>query len=615
MTHVCSMLKFQVAAIFDLLGLNDKCIIAILCHVSLDDLCSVAFTCRRLYSIARRTFVLDKSNLSYHPQCKFPNMTDMEEYLNADEKWLSCEGHRGGKLELVQALTAFGNLFEKIELDGYDLGEIQEKLMDKVNKHCCDTLESFKLTDFIWTPEFQAHARPILSRLKNLSIHGSRDLTRILQAVQNCVVLELQIDGSETNIFDSTFPKLKKLQFGMAWNENGIGFNEFLLRHRQLKDLKLLVPDNTDLTAIGQLHELESLEIEGRRWRIAWNAIDSEAFNFNKLKRLICSTHDETDESLLLQRLSKSAATETLQYLELQNGQLSLLSSFINLHELSLYPGWGIDVRLPLMRSLKILRLCSVTADRDFFRDLGRLTQLEELDLMCVILGDALTDADKLPLRNLNQLKKLMVYRLEGNHDWLKHLGSTDTLRSLHIRQSDIIEGVGRYHNLHELTFSTMSIVGDIQEACEELCHLKSLKTLKILEHRGGQSAYDIYSRVGSNATLQELSLIGIESLTSTQLLALDAFTQMRTLDIEQEIFNWQSLTELIAHLPSLTKLILRYYDGIDFNEHVFRGILELCKQQRRKIVVDLHVRQVIDDEPRFFYENDNCRFVEVRHY
>lgn len=560
--------------------------------------------------------MLDKSNLSYQPQCRFVRKTDWDEYLNADEKWLSCDGRPGGKLVVMQTLAAFGDLLDEIILFGGDLYELQGKFLEKLNQHCGGTLNSLKLENFNWTQELNAQALPLLSQLKNITLRSFQNVTAILPAIENCVAVEIYADGTERNIFDSKFSRLEKLRFGLWPMEDGSRFGEFLSRHLHMKSLDLAVPDNTDLTAIGQLHALETLVIEGN-WSIDWMAVDHAAFKFNNLKRLTClsDTEDNNEVSLLLHRLSDSAATKTLQYVHIQHTQLSSLANFKNLEELKLYSGH--NVRLPLIQSLKILRLSDITVDRAFILDLGQLPQLEELDLRGMSFHEDITDADKLLLQNVNQLKKLFIMYMESNQEWLKYLGSTKTLRSLTIWQSETFIGIGRYRNLSELIFRTMAdyIDDSILDACSELRHLKSLQRLEILDQVFGTYACDIYSHLGSTKSLQELVLIGVVELTASRLRALDVFTHLRTLEIGQAIFYWPSITELIARLPSLTKLILRRHKDIDFNEQVFGGFLELCKKQNRKIIIELHTPDVMDDVPRLFYENDNCRYVEVRPY
>lgn len=697
-------------ALFDLLGLNDDCIIAILRHISLEDLAATAVTCSRLETVARRVFVLDEANKSYH----INYWTNVEAVL-ADNCEIRTNDHSRlpigqighgeflrirdpqpyhAEKRVHQVLEAFGDLLEEINLEYMfpliinhpdewsDYRFPNQLLFEHIIQHCSGTLQKLRIREFVWTPELAAKAAPLLNHLTKFDSNACWNTELILPALIACE--ELSINGDlSAEAFRNRFPKLKKFtlfEHELCAEGNDLDaamrryeqyFNEFLLDHRNLTHLKFDTPMYFDITAVGQMHDLEQLEIEGHEMRLKLD--DPTAFQFGRLTKLILSPCCQQLSALLV-RISESASADTLTYLKISDAAMNdtvfdALNRFEKLETLKLrhfrtskpdsvgtfhklqclkkltvHFSESRRFRLPLLPSLERMKLVNVTFDVNLIQAIGRLPQLVYLKLAEADIDMRMCDDEKRQLEMVQHLQKLRLTNSSIAKEWLRYSGSAISLTSLEIDDigidSELIDGLCRHQSLRELDIRN-STIEDISKASKEsLSHLKEVRKLFLIRNR--DSIDEILENLGAIDALQTLRIVEvaiddmtidsicryqnlrdlqIESapdLSNRHLRALLGFENMWKLTLSSRNwygaseFDWRGLLNFVALHRTIHFLELKSFEITDFDRNIFDDLMAMCRTQLRKIIVEFHDYRTLD-LPDYMFELDNCQFVEVR--
>lgn len=691
---------------FNLLGLNDDCVIAVLRHVSLDDLGAIAATTSRLHTLARRVIVLNKANLNYHihywtnvevalgdtqeieisgndriPICQIgPN-----EFLR-----LRCPYPYSAEKRVQQNLQAFGELFNEINFEYMfplilnhpdewsDYRFPNQLLFEQVMTHCGGSLQRLKIREFVWTPALAAKAQSLLSHLISFESNSCWNTEMILPLLKKCE--ELSISGDlPTNAFLNHFAKLRK--FSLSDHELCIEGNddvtelrhlkqamgEFLVRHRHLTHLKLDTPMSFDITAIGQLHALEDLHINGTSCVLTLD--DPTAFRLKRLQRFIMNPSSSELVPLLQRLADTAAAVDTLQYLSIGNAELNhdfvavldrftgletlklrntridancVLQNLQRLRRLTLHFRVTGPFRVSTLPSLERLKLVNIELNASHIRALSQLPSLNHLKLIEVNI-DADVTAEQLELlQDSTRLRALRLTSVGRVDAWLRHLGATQTLNSLEIEYAmhvndDFVAGLCRYRTLHRLHLR-MSHMESIDGAALRqlrtitelrldrvrddinvlLLHLGSTDTLRVLIIQECWIDEVTVQAICRYKNLHELKIEGVPDLSNAHLMTLTGCVSLRKLTLTYRSwyggskFNWRGLVDLICALPKIEFLEFKYFEIHEFERCVHEELLQALRRQQRKIVIEFHEYTTVD-LPKFMFEGGSCRFIEVK--
>ena len=293
--------------------------------------------------------------------------------------------------------------------------------------------------------------------------------------------------------FIARIPSLKKLSlFDTRVSDAGIGQ---LAHLANLETLSLYGTDVTDagVVKLKPLHRLRSLSLEGA---LATEDVLKEFDAKNGL--MISGLRTKAD----LQNLDDPADVAALR----EAGLIVVTDHLRNVTEIKAtmirWPGPPSDwlPRLKRLHSLAVLELPRTTTDHDLARvcklktlkrlnvdlasitdagtkNIGNLTELEELDLSeCV----QLTDATAARLKPLKKLKTLMLSSASISDAGAKHIAALRTLCSLCLNQTKITDdGLAPLANLPELAVLG---INDTLVTDAGLVHLTGLKKLCSLD-------------------------------------------------------------------------------------------------------------------------------------
>lgn len=687
---------------FDLLSLPDDGIIAILRHVSLDDLGSIGLSCVRLYWIAREVFVLNEANRYYHINCMNKikriglQMCEIDDYTNhivngvqqREFDRLNRQQPCNAETRVKQNLVVFGDLIHDLifqyvsevtiesasrkKTDEHIFHSGNQRLFEDVIENCSDELKVLEISCIKWTPELAAKAEPLLRRLTMLESFYCDNAELMLPLLKEC--MDLIIAGTiNRDYFLSDYPKLKRLTLINVSSVSFGGFESqleaFLVRHKNLRQLKLNI-FKIDVTTIGHMQELEELSLE---FECPIQSDGLSAFECHCLKKLILAANGYEISQFILW-IANSAAIDSLEYLEIQQSKLSAeavaalnrfnkleilqlsdielstsnaLRHFQNaaqLKQLVLAFNSAANIELPPIRnipmpSLERINISGFHIGAEFIQALGRLPKLSHMRLRQIEFKEDVDVTEKRMFRNVNQLKKLDT---DGTiTEFLQYLGSTESLISFKVFQgiidNDFVGGLCRYRNLLELEIRD-SEFSHIDRTQVELRHLNGLKKLYIggsknvngfLLHLGSIDAMEsmhFYSgsvdeltaqAICSYRNVRKLVLEG-SILPSPYLTALDGLPKLTelTLSCTESTYDWWDVFELVLRLQTIKLLKIDEISSSKFDEvfdyQIFGYLLEACRQQKRKIAVEFCGDDNVRDVPRFFFEKDNCQFVEV---
>lgn len=582
---------------FNLLGLNDDCIIATLRHLSMDEMTSLARTCVRLRDIARRVFVLDKSNLVYSIH-------------RTSARW-----------RVQKHLATFGILIKEIYVD-------DPILFDDVIQHCSGTLTCLTIERIVWTDELLAKARPLLSQLPKFHSIECENTDLILKELTSCE--ELSINKRQ--------PKCDRN----------------LLNNRNVRRLHLVGVKKFDLNACDGMHQLEELNV------YCYSLITSNLTNASSILscplRKLTVNSKLVVLPLLLCRLADSVAVNTLDYLEFTCEEHSLtadiqreLLRFNKLEEIrittinfnpafsTIFAGMQHLKRLEwqalgrtnkigrptLPASLEVLRLRFSTIDYDLIAAVGRLPQLKHLVLegRQFLLNVAVATERRLLWNNINGLETFKIY--DANKEFLaeclNNLGSTLTMRSLTIDcrgiDNNVMRGIGRFQHLQQLKLNDYTLF-NIDAAKDLLRQLRSIKQLHL--HFGCHVSLGAFLlALGAVDTVEEIR-IEYPLVTVEVFAAICRFRNLRELDITLENFSdaqlqmlesldhlekltlrnlydiswsWSRLIETVVRLKSINLLVLIEVDIRELNDVLFAALQQKFQQQKRRLIIKIHNR------------------------
>lgn len=297
----------------NLLDMNDDCLLSILQHLPLVDLCAVAGTSNRLQCLARLAFVQSQTirRLSI---CRRHTLHSSDNNNSSSDRIRSVIGKlpftNNGESSAIQQkrksvndivvrqhLRHFGGLLHEINFDyqlwvmytsaatcniGYQvLGNAT--LFNAVLRQCRGgQLRSLRIVHVKWTRRMALAARALLNRLIVLHAVNCGRLERILARCTQCE--ELTVDGriSCAMLQATTLPRLTSLtvvdhQLGhgiAAADTCAIGcrcYERFLLRHRHVRKLDMGIPIGFDLMVVAQLDQLQELHLRGSLFAISEN--------------------------------------------------------------------------------------------------------------------------------------------------------------------------------------------------------------------------------------------------------------------------------------------------------------------------------------------------------
>lgn len=646
---------------FDLLRMNDDCLIGILLHIPMDDLAAIACTSDRLRQIARQVFVLNKDNRRYHVkyQTEAKPSKDTSDSIDDDRnggkldysQFVSLLGQRrpfSGEVRVKQHLAAFGDLINEIDLDYLiDLKRRSTCItnlspLNDVFRYCNGTLKALKVRDVVWTPQLLMQAQPLLNHLVQFHSIDGKNTELILPELQQCV--DLNITGEIcAAVFQRDWPQLQQFTFvesnatkypddSTTLAEEQQMISSFLKHHRNLRELRLNVPEHLNLNIIGAMHQLEQLHIVVSAQTI--NMDLTSAFQMNRLKRL--TLEGEVDISPLLLRLAESVAIDTLECLRvhirhpqypLVPDALSALSRFNKLHtieldyigtgkpnlevthrfenipqlrQLTLYNNYWSTYHLSSLPSLETLQLHGLCIDGGLIDALGHLPNLKHLKASYMHFDRDISDAQMHALINVNRLVTLEIGSDKGSNftkKWLKHMGSTQTMRTLMINNykidigNELAPALLRFTNLQCLEFdhcfTYMSVGGrwDAKGVMQGISGLQHLRELQI-DHKTFLN--EAFWPLGRLRHLQKLTLI------------------------IRNPFNWDNVVDVIFHLTSITMLVLKPFNIIGLTEEIFNDLLEACKWFNRRLVIECHSCEMFN-LPSFLFDEDSCQYIEFR--
>lgn len=550
---------------FNLLGLDNDCILAILRELLLDDLGAIACCCRRLRDVARQVFVLNEANQYYH----IKYLTTLDADLNTTEeelisvvddvrypyryaynemKRMRQQQLYSAELHALQRLVSFGDLIKEIDFDyifqlQLDQHTFQryanQKLLLHVFRYCAGTLQRLTVRDVDWTPQLMQLAFPLIVRLTKFNSSDCTNTELVFPALARCTDIAI-INEMCVICFTYNFPKLQRFTFCCPTLQGEVvhysrKMMNFLHRHKKIRHLKVDVQTKFDVTAIVLMYQLEELHINAKSIKLCLK--EPTLYRACRLKKLnLCASRIEI--SPLLCYLADSTAVDTLEYLRVDGGYLQedAVEALGRFNKLERFKFKNLSLKYPLIHclpnlehmkrltltvnhtrkyqlsttpALDVLHISDAMVDDAFIDALIRMPQLKCLKLDAITMKSYVLLAVMPILIDVTGLEKLYM---ESNSAiilsvWLTYLGSTVTLRSLRIAKSeiskDVLLGICRYRNLEHIELSDCELIC-YEEESAMLCHLQGIK--KLFLHKIGDCLSTFLRALQPNA-MQTLHL------------------------------------------------------------------------------------------------------------
>lgn len=550
---------------FGLLDFDDHCLLAIATYLPADDLSSLAATCTRLNTIACHVFTRNPKNhqLSIHRM---------------------IQAHRSDPIRhLRRYLRSFGHLIRTIDVDhrrrsnsAPSLEPYCSAIWQLIEEYCAHTLDELHWGN-IALPFAAASVSPagraLFSRLKGLQVYRvpNDSLSLVLPLMQQCNKLHLQgfITSADLAVH---LPNLKDLKlrvdnsFRCMHLSSGIPpiacVENFLLRHPHLTAMVISVHRDIHWKFIGHLAQLESLEIYGDRILYDYNDGPFHTFALPKLKTLNIAYDDFGDTvEVVLQKLAESPAANTLESLKLNevpitDNLLRVLSEFPQLRVLKLMEIKDFasnhaqalrDVRnlvelemdyefncqnatiylshLGAPEQLQHMDIASWTFDGATILALCRFRNLKRLLLYSLLIDDYPAEAHLMELHRLDQLEMLTMHKFdESVSDWLRHLGSADSLQHLVLIEcpadDQLFENLVKFRKLTKLELLNVKDLADVD--FERICNLQELRELHL---QGGANVLWSWNGLFKVVRgLEKLDLLKLKNVWSYMPMALDIY-------------------------------------------------------------------------------------------
>lgn len=582
---------------FRLLDINDDCIYDIMRNLSLEELASVACVSTRLRDLARQLFVSNKANMRY----RIDYNLDCDLYKRENEsipvdngshypissvRWnrLHSVAYERRVARIKCYLAAFGDLIEDVDyqysstlIRHTQTGELTSvcngSLSRDIIKHC-STLKRLTVRNVVWTEAVLAEVCPLLRRLTTFHSIGSKNTKLILPALRmNCV--DLNITGETCKaVFGCNFPKLQRFTYVDSESRTNYSYKSFIPRRKELLREFLLRHKN--------LHELQ-LDVKKKFYKIVLDQMP----HLNVMKRLALSSR----------RFPLS----------------------------------------PAMASLESLTLYAIKLDGGLLARLIDLPHLKHLKLDRVEFNANTTDAQLNTLQTLNRLESLEMNTncVLFTQTFLDNLGSTNTLRSLHLQSTfgfNIdVQSIDRFTNLERLELVNCEIDFGENDQLSQLQHVKELRLIGI----DTDTSTSILSTLGAVDMLEKLHISRSE-VNGNTVTAFRRFRNLRELQLDGAWTGWGFDTMLVSlDLGNLWKLSLAHQTFNDIiqlahrsiaithvavaecrgmpEKGVFDELQQKCREQNRRLIIEIQEYEN-SDLPAFVEDHDDIGYVEIRY-
>lgn len=403
-----------------------------------------------------------------------------------------------------------------------------------------------------------------LENLKSLNLGRSHNVREIslLKSFKHLESLNLSWVynvGGEWMSHLSQFKNLKELHLGNCYSDEEL---QELVHLKDLKHLSLSSPSDQSLEKLAKLTNLRilSLNISGK----ITNKGILHLKSLVNLETLYCNSLKKVDDEGYafigsLNRLKKL----TLDYPNITGKGLSPLAHLEQLEELTLYGDKITGKKLPPLGKLKNLKSLTLRCENLTDEGLLQLLPLSHLTELCLSRSRLITDKGLEVVKNLNNLKSLTLFSLDGLTTLAPLEGSF--LTHLHLENLDRLEDQG------------LSALGGLTEL-EDLCinnvnisdvSLQLIKNLKL--NRLDLSFLDKITDEGL-ANLGNLTALRHLKITGCKLTDLAFLKELRFLhsfilessgETTTEALNNQ-LDKYLPFLPHLEKAAVKYQEYMD---------------------------------------------------
>ena len=363
---------------FNIMSLDDDCLLAILSHLSIEDLCVVAPVCPRLRQNAEIEFRKRFKNLSL----------GTEQTIKQIKTILSNFGH------LVKELLTPYDCFNTFK---------SSSLLDLFIRYCSGTLEKLTLSQFLIQGKSLNRSKMLFQPLKSLTLIDCKLSMKMRDAFASChELISLKLDSCEEDYkfyYDLVFPKLETFSINFLTNIKLDKFKRFCQLHPHLKNLEISKCDFTNFEfceVIGEnLKNLEELRMDP----CAVQAELRHLLSLTKLKVLkVDCWHTSADK--FLSDLVESEID--LEYLDLtriviSEETINILCQMTNLKTLSLEGSLSDEFLLNLAKKLPNLMKITLSGKNKLTivgvtRFIAGATKLKEITLRHTDL--TITDID-----------------------------------------------------------------------------------------------------------------------------------------------------------------------------------------------------------------------------
>lgn len=300
----------------NLIHMPDDCVMDILRHLELKDLCSVASVCQRLNGLAKDVFTL---------------------------KWKDLHMTITNVPELQQFLRTFGTEIHSISIDlSDDLPKSQHNsVLNALVQHCSGTLTFLKMRNFTFETNVAIidESRRFLVGLKRLQLQ--KCTISVKWFVQCSELVELSLNDSHVTYNGAQYqscPNLKTLRIYGSKTWVGYGLHLFLDQNAQLRSLTILplqtathrshtsfglilyrVPASiksltiipAEITRLDHLKALQKLRIEGTHLNLHAQNVINKLVNAN-LEYLVINLNYFAIDGLNAEAIGKLKRITTL---------------------------------------------------------------------------------------------------------------------------------------------------------------------------------------------------------------------------------------------------------------------------------------------------------------